>query len=204
MTAYGPDRRGGRRRATYCRGREARRRRQNERRRCGPRARPLSSHGRYITVIAKSSEDREGRIESVDVLRGLTIAGMIVVDDPGTWSAVYPPLLHAEWNGWTYTDTIFPFFLFRRVSLVPRSAAAPRDDPGLLRRLAGCRGASRWAARSTSPRTCAGTGSLPDPGRAAADRRVRPAGRRPAPGGRARAGRRGRVSVGYGALLLAA
>ena len=37
---------------------------------------------------------------------------MIVVDDPGTWSAVYPPLLHAEWNGWTYTDTIFPFFLF--------------------------------------------------------------------------------------------
>jgi predicted acyltransferase len=48
----------------------------------------------------------------VDVLRGATIAGMIVVNDPGTWSAVYPPLLHAEWNGWTYTDTIFPFFLF--------------------------------------------------------------------------------------------
>ena len=46
------------------------------------------------------------------MLRGLTIAGMIVVDDPGTWSAVYPQLLHAEWNGWTYTDTIFPFFLF--------------------------------------------------------------------------------------------
>jgi len=42
----------------------------------------------------------------------VTIAGMIVVDDPGTWSAVYPPLLHAEWSGWTYTDTIFPFFLF--------------------------------------------------------------------------------------------
>jgi predicted acyltransferase len=48
----------------------------------------------------------------VDVLRGATIAGMIVVNDPGTWSAVYPPLLHAEWDGWTYTDTIFPFFLF--------------------------------------------------------------------------------------------
>ena len=48
----------------------------------------------------------------MDVLRGATIAGMIVVNDPGTWSAVYPPLLHAEWNGWTYTDTIFPFFLF--------------------------------------------------------------------------------------------
>ena len=52
------------------------------------------------------------RLDSVDVLRGVTIAGMIVVNDPGTWSAVYPPLLHAEWNGWTYTDTIFPFFLF--------------------------------------------------------------------------------------------
>ncbi len=37
---------------------------------------------------------------------------MIVVNDPGSWSAVYPQLLHAEWNGWTYTDTIFPFFLF--------------------------------------------------------------------------------------------
>lgn len=37
---------------------------------------------------------------------------MIVVNDPGTWSAVYPPLRHAEWHGFTYTDTIFPFFLF--------------------------------------------------------------------------------------------
>jgi predicted acyltransferase len=37
---------------------------------------------------------------------------MILVNNPGTWSAVYPPLLHAEWSGWTYTDTIFPFFLF--------------------------------------------------------------------------------------------
>jgi predicted acyltransferase len=48
----------------------------------------------------------------VDVLRGVTIAGMIVVNDPGTWAAVYAPLRHAEWHGWTYTDTIFPFFLF--------------------------------------------------------------------------------------------
>ncbi len=48
----------------------------------------------------------------MDVLRGAAIAGMIVVNDPGTWSSVYPPLLHAEWDGWTYTDTIFPFFLF--------------------------------------------------------------------------------------------
>jgi len=52
------------------------------------------------------------RLDSVDALRGVTIAGMIVVNNPGTWSAVYPPLEHAAWNGWTYTDTIFPFFLF--------------------------------------------------------------------------------------------
>ena len=37
---------------------------------------------------------------------------MIVVNNPGTWAHVYPPLLHAEWHGWTFTDTIFPFFLF--------------------------------------------------------------------------------------------
>jgi predicted acyltransferase len=52
------------------------------------------------------------RFLSLDVFRGLTIAGMIVVNNPGTWDHVYPPLLHAEWHGWTYTDTIFPFFLF--------------------------------------------------------------------------------------------
>ncbi|HEX4440791.1 MAG TPA: heparan-alpha-glucosaminide N-acetyltransferase domain-containing protein [Thermoanaerobaculia bacterium] len=52
------------------------------------------------------------RLDSVDALRGAAIAGMIIVNNPGTWSAVYPPLLHAEWSGWTYTDTIFPFFLF--------------------------------------------------------------------------------------------
>ena len=52
------------------------------------------------------------RLESLDAFRGLTIAGMLVVNTPGTWDHVYPPLLHAEWYGWTYTDTIFPFFLF--------------------------------------------------------------------------------------------
>jgi predicted acyltransferase len=52
------------------------------------------------------------RLLALDVFRGLTIAGMIVVNTPGTWTHVYPPLLHAEWHGWTPTDTIFPFFLF--------------------------------------------------------------------------------------------
>ena len=52
------------------------------------------------------------RIESVDILRGITIVAMILVNNPGTWSHVYSPLLHAEWHGYTPTDLIFPFFLF--------------------------------------------------------------------------------------------
>lgn len=52
------------------------------------------------------------RIESVDILRGFTIAAMILVNTPGTWSHVYAPLLHAKWHGLTPTDLIFPFFLF--------------------------------------------------------------------------------------------
>jgi predicted acyltransferase len=52
------------------------------------------------------------RIISVDIFRGLTIAAMILVNTPGTWSHVYAPFLHAEWHGLTPTDLIFPFFLF--------------------------------------------------------------------------------------------
>jgi predicted acyltransferase len=52
------------------------------------------------------------RLLSLDVFRGLTVAGMIVVNNPGTGRAVYPPLRHADWHGWTPTDLIFPFFLF--------------------------------------------------------------------------------------------
>ncbi|WP_411029254.1 acyltransferase family protein [Spongiimicrobium sp. 3-5] len=52
------------------------------------------------------------RIISVDLFRGLTIALMILVNTPGTWSNVYAPLLHASWHGYTPTDLVFPFFLF--------------------------------------------------------------------------------------------
>jgi predicted acyltransferase len=52
------------------------------------------------------------RLLSLDVFRGITIAGMILVNNPGTWDAIYPPLEHSKWNGCTPTDIIFPFFLF--------------------------------------------------------------------------------------------
>ena len=52
------------------------------------------------------------RLPSVDVFRGATMAAMVIVNTPGDWGAVYAPLLHAEWHGWTPTDLIFPFFVF--------------------------------------------------------------------------------------------
>ena len=54
----------------------------------------------------------KARLVSLDAFRGLTIAAMILVNNPGDWSCVYWPLLHASWHGWTPTDLIFPFFLF--------------------------------------------------------------------------------------------
>jgi predicted acyltransferase len=52
------------------------------------------------------------RLAALDAFRGLTIAAMILVNNPGSWSYVYPPMRHAEWIGCTPTDLIFPFFLF--------------------------------------------------------------------------------------------
>jgi predicted acyltransferase len=52
------------------------------------------------------------RMLSLDAFRGMTVAGMVLVNNPGTWGAIYGPLEHAEWHGWTPTDLVFPFFLF--------------------------------------------------------------------------------------------
>ena len=57
-------------------------------------------------------EQRQQRYLSLDVLRGLTLALMIVVNTPGSWSTVYAPFLHAPWHGFTLTDLVFPTFLF--------------------------------------------------------------------------------------------
>src|SRR5271163_4719952 len=64
------------------------------------------------TTGSASPTYKSERLVSLDVYRGLTIAGMILVTDPGTYSAIYWPLRHAEWNEWTPTDMIFPSFLF--------------------------------------------------------------------------------------------
>ncbi|HKJ03264.1 MAG TPA: DUF5009 domain-containing protein, partial [Longimicrobiales bacterium] len=61
------------------------------------------------------------RLVSLDAFRGLTIAGMILVNNPGSWSYVYWPLDHAAWHGWTPTDLIFPYFLFIMGVAVPFS-----------------------------------------------------------------------------------
>jgi predicted acyltransferase len=65
----------------------------------------------YRSTVAPATPTSE-RLLSLDVFRGLTIAGMLLVNDPGSWSAIYAPLEHAQWHGWTPTDLIFPFFLF--------------------------------------------------------------------------------------------
>jgi predicted acyltransferase len=77
------------------------------------------------------------RLVSLDVYRGLTVAGMILVTDPGTYSAVYWPLRHAEWNGATPTDMIFPSFLFIVGVAIPLSFATRISRGADRARLAG-------------------------------------------------------------------
>ncbi len=56
--------------------------------------------------------NRKTRLLSLDAFRGFTIAGMILVNNPGDWGNIYTPFEHADWNGCTFADLIFPFFLF--------------------------------------------------------------------------------------------
>jgi predicted acyltransferase len=64
------------------------------------------------TALEREIKPKAERMLSLDAFRGITIAGMILVNNPGSWTYVYSPLRHAQWNGWTPTDLIFPFFLF--------------------------------------------------------------------------------------------
>ena len=58
------------------------------------------------------SAEPSARVASLDAFRGFAIASMVLVNNPGDWGHIHPPLAHAEWNGWTFTDLVFPFFLF--------------------------------------------------------------------------------------------
>ena len=119
------------------------------------------------TVAAAPAQVAVQRLISLDVFRGLTMASMVIVNNPGDWGNVYAPLLHAEWHGWTPTDLIFPFFLFivgvsitlsrksaswasiaRRAAIIfalglflagyPRFDLATWRIPGVLQRIAIC------------------------------------------------------------------
>ena len=90
--------------------------------------------------MSASGEQRtRERLVSLDVFRGMTVAGMLLVNNPGTWSAMYPPLGHAKWHGWTPTDLIFPFFLFivgitTQMSLQARRARGD-DEQAIVRQI---------------------------------------------------------------------
>ena len=99
---------------------------------------PVDSSAPIESTVAPTPQKRE-RLVSLDVFRGITIAGMLLVNNPGTWSAIYPPLEHAAWNGWTPTDVIFPFFLFIVGITTHLSITARRergdDDAALVRQI---------------------------------------------------------------------
>lgn len=74
------------------------------------------------------------RLRSLDVFRGLTMAGMVIVNNPGDWATVFPPLLHAEWHGWTPTDLIFPWFLFVMGAAIAQTDGRRSTPLAMLRR----------------------------------------------------------------------
>jgi predicted acyltransferase len=92
--------------------------------------------------MALAGAESSPRVLSLDVMRGLTVAGMILVNNPGSWDDGYAFLSHATWHGWTLADLVFPFFLLivgvsLDFSLARRAAGVPDRVslvPGLARR----------------------------------------------------------------------
>src|SRR5690606_1101493 len=86
-------------------------------------------------AVSAMADARFRRLASVDALRGLTVAAMLLVNNPGDWGHVYAPLLHADWHGCTPADLVFPFFLAIvgvsiALGVVPRAEAG--GDRGTL------------------------------------------------------------------------
>ena len=75
------------------------------------------------------------RLLSLDILRGLTIILMIIVNTPGSWSHVYAPLLHAEWDGLTPTDFVFPCFLFIVGASIVFALGKKTDQRGVVTKI---------------------------------------------------------------------
>ena len=73
--------------------------------------------------------DNKTRLRSLDFFRGLTVAGMILVNNPGDWDNIYAPLEHSKWNGCTPTDLVFPFFLFIVGVSIVYAMATKKTDP---------------------------------------------------------------------------
>lgn len=78
-------------------------------------------------------------LESLNVFRGITIAAMILVNNPGDWTAVFPPLMHEYWTGWTFADLLFPWFIFIMGFAMPFAFARRHEQghrlPHLYRRI---------------------------------------------------------------------
>jgi len=75
------------------------------------------------------------RLTSLDVFRGFTIILMTIVNNPGSWSSIYPPLAHAEWNGCTPTDLVFPFFIFIMGTAVPFAMPNKTFDSAMFNKI---------------------------------------------------------------------
>ena len=106
--------------------------------------------------------DAPNRLDALDAFRGFTIAAMVLVNNPGDWGNLYSQLAHAKWHGWTFTDTIFPFFLFIggvAMALALFTALVYSDFRGgimfttglALMGMAAGRGYAAWLERPTSP-----------------------------------------------------
>ncbi|SHL03234.1 acyltransferase family protein [Flavobacterium chilense] len=75
------------------------------------------------------------RLTSLDVFRGFTILLMTIVNNPGSWDSIYPPLEHAEWNGCTPTDLVFPFFVFIMGTAIPFAMPVKHFDSGVFNKI---------------------------------------------------------------------
>lgn len=75
------------------------------------------------------------RLTSLDVFRGFTILLMTIVNNPGSWAAIYPPLEHAEWHGCTPTDLVFPFFVFIMGTAIPFAMPTKHFDLAVFNKI---------------------------------------------------------------------